>query len=68
MKKLTVAALWSRLWMERAISTCGPWHVDEYDPVLLDDRSIIVCWYNGMMVGELVLVLVGHPVCVSLLF
>ena len=23
-------ALWSSLRMERAISTCGPWHVDEF--------------------------------------
>ena len=28
-EKLTVAPLWSSLRMERAISTCGPWHVDE---------------------------------------
>ena len=29
-RKLTVVPLWSSLRMERAISTCGPWRVDEF--------------------------------------
>ena len=58
-KKLTVAPLWSSLWMERAISTCGPWHVDEYDPVMLDDvveRCLII---NGLQCDTVNVWLIG---------